>query len=40
MSTPKATHTTKSTGYPTPMRYLGLLGGSFAVHYIINNMEI
>lgn len=32
MSTPSAVHTSRSTGYPTPMRYRGLAGGSFFVH--------
>jgi hypothetical protein len=27
MSTPKAEQTTKSKGYPTPIKYLGLLAG-------------
>jgi hypothetical protein len=32
MSTPRAVHTTRSSGYPTPMRYRGLSAGSAAVH--------
>jgi len=33
MSTPRAVHTTRSTANPTPMQYLGLLGGSKPVHW-------